>query len=166
MSDELWYVVHVRSQMESMAQDSLLRCGYSVIRPLVSQFGRVSSMFPGYLFVADDEDLGLSLVNRAWGVIRLLGGSSPQPVHPAIMLAILARLDDYGVMPLNVFGSLLERIFPGDEVLIASGVAEGLSGICQWVTDRRVAVMLYDTPSVVVQTALSNAVHFTEIPDD
>lgn len=136
------YVAQVRVGAEAAAQSHLERSGFSVLRPLVSVRHRVFSMFPGYLFVADGGLLDIAVVRRSWGVVALLGGARPRSVRPEVIAAIVARLDENGVMPLNCVGGLLADVLPGDPVRVVYGVMEGLVGVASYVGPESVVILL------------------------
>lgn len=133
MNDLAWYVLQSNVRKESFVRDRVKELGREVFLPLLTERRRgrrratTGPFFPGYLFARLSEAEGdLAQVRWLHGVRRVLGdGSSPRPVHEAIVDTIRMRADRSGQV------RLAGRLRRGDRVRILDGPFAGLIGVLE-----------------------------------
>ena len=133
-----WYLVRTKPNAEASALRNLVRQGYEVYFPRLSQSlphrgrwrDRIVPLFPGYLFLGLDEGRqALAPVRSTTGVACAVRfGSSYAIVPDAVILDLLSRADpETGLHRL----SPPEQLMPGTHVRILAGPFDGLEGVFQ-----------------------------------
>ncbi len=129
-----WYAVQTKPHKEFMVRDTLARLdGVDAylpvlrVKPVNPRARKIRPFFPGYLFVCTDlEQVGLSSLQWAPGVIRLLGTEGePLPIRDHVVEGIRDRLAE--VQDQVARGGGLFRT--GDRVRITKGLFEGYEGM-------------------------------------
>lgn len=153
LSDTRWYCVAIFSNLERTAQASLNDLGLSTLFLKIAtrvpgssldslEPWRIRSLFPGYGFVAFDQDLDpwqkISDVN---GVYRLFrhAPEKPTPLPSKDIEALRDQADQFGV------------IYPRPKKLISKGARckpmvapyENLTGICEWTDGERIRLLTH-----------------------
>lgn len=142
-----WFLAQTKPNSHRVAERNLGRQGFKTFLPLQEETKRVRGnfstqmrpLFPGYLFVAFDVEIGgWRAVNSTYGITRLVNfGKQPTPVPLDLVSTLMLRCDREGkLMP----PKLLE---PGDEVMVTKGpFAEFIAKIESIAPDRRVWVLM------------------------
>ena len=143
------YVVQCQPQREPLAVQELRNQGFTTFFPVIQgapkvrrgvyEAGRLSPLFPKYLFVPLDleaEDRW-SAINGTRGVVRLMSmNGKPSPMPIAAMTRLLAAgetlVHDTAILPFNI----------NDSVEFLSGAFAGQKGIVQLCTRDRVTLLL------------------------
>jgi transcription antitermination factor NusG len=131
MSPLPWYVIHLRSNFERIASQTLEARGFTTFRPLYRTrriwSDRVKEveepLFTGYTFCRLDPEFKLPVLTTP-GVISIVGfGEGPTPIADAEILALQRMLNSgLGVSP----WPFLQE---GQRVLLQHGPLAGLEGI-------------------------------------
>jgi len=131
-----WYLIHTKASAEEVARLNLLRQGYEVYLPRVSQpvrrrgswTERVAPLFPRYLFARVCEGLqSLSPVRSSVGVTGIVRFGSQYSVVPdAVVEDLRARADPVSGLLRLMLRTPLVRGVP---VRITRGAFEGLEGV-------------------------------------
>lgn len=123
--DVTWFLAQLKPNCARIAERNLRRQGFATFLPMEDATGQRQGrfvaaprpLFPGYIFVAFDADLGhWRAVNSTSGIVRLVGfGRGPATV-PADLVAQLR-------MRCNAAGMLLppKPPQPGDQVRMLKG---------------------------------------------
>jgi transcriptional antiterminator RfaH len=138
-SRQRWSVVQTKPREEEIAVTHLRRQSFEVFLPLLKerkgQEARIVPMFPGYVFVA---------ISRYWqpiastrGVKRLITSAADRPA--LLPPGWVESLQDKGT--LDLFADALS-FHKGDTVEFIAGPFEGHVGKCNWVSERRVGLLL------------------------
>src|SRR2546423_2794151 len=136
-----WYAVHAQPNREFRAKQQLTNQGFEIFLPqrlkTVRHARRLTNLpaafFPRYLFIQLDLlQHRWRSINGTFGVSSLvMRGDMPHPVPPGVVEAMIAAVDDTGML------CLTERLTVGDRIRLAAGpVAEKL-GILDRLGDFR-----------------------------
>ena len=141
-----WYLTFCKPNQEHIAQQNLLRQGFDVYLPQVTQkqvlkeqvIIKAKAMFPRYLFVkARDEQVSLAAIRSTIGAIGLVRfGIEPAVVNPSLiehLKGVESALSQDG--PAEIFKA-------GDCVEITDGPFKGLSAKVLKSVDERVKVLM------------------------
>ncbi|QPZ91152.1 transcription termination/antitermination protein NusG [Thioclava electrotropha] len=120
-----WHVAQFKPNSAAIARRNLERQRFDIFLPMVETTRRQSGkfvtrsapLFPGYLFVREQEKSArLGAVNGTQGITRLVAlAGRPTPVSDAMIEALRARCDTQDqLQPLPEYA-------PGDEVTLATG---------------------------------------------
>lgn len=128
-----WYVVWSEARAEKKVAERLAAKGFQVWLPTVTERHRWSDrwktvtvpLFPGYLF-ASTYDAGYVPLLRTPGVLTLVKDGLAPCVLTSAYIADLQRLVEDPA--LAVEAAPLERLAPGDEVLVREGPLAGYRG--------------------------------------
>ncbi len=127
-----WYVVHAKPRKEEFAQFNLKLKGVEVFLPqlLLPQSSqkrqRVTSLFPGYLFVRIRFSEAYHYVIWTPGVIRLLSfNGSPASIGDDIVTFLMQQATPEGIITAH------SNLRTGQAVQLNGGPLDGLSGIIQ-----------------------------------
>jgi len=127
-----WYVVHAKPRKEEFAQFNLKLKGVEVFLPqlLLPQSSqkrqRVTSLFPGYLFVRIRFFEAYHYVIWTPGVIRLLSfNGSPSSIGDDIVSFLMQQATPEGIITAH------SNLRTGQMVQVDGGPFDGLSGIIQ-----------------------------------
>lgn len=143
-----WYLVQVRPNSFRIAERNLLRQDIDIFSPhhietrrWGGRFRQVPApLYPGYLFVTFDPDIGpWKKINSTYGVTRLVtfGSGYPKPLPRGLVEGLRLRCDpDGGLLP-------IEELAPGDRVQLLSGpFAEMICEVERQTPDERVVVLM------------------------
>lgn len=142
-----WFLAQLKPNAYQIAERHLARQGFCSFLPLeektLRRRGRFSTplkpLFPGYIFVKFNADLGgWRAINSTQGITRLVGfGAGPTPVPEGLVSTLMARCDARGkVQP-------APALPPGSKVRVATvPFAEFVATVDQVAPDRRVWVLL------------------------
>jgi transcription elongation factor/antiterminator RfaH len=142
-----WYAVHAQPNREFRAKQQLSNQGFEIFLPqrlkTVRHARRLTNVpaafFPRYLFIALDLlQHRWRSVNGTFGVSSLvMRGDMPHPVPRGVVEAMIAAVDDTGML------CLTERLAVGDRVRLAAGPFAEKLGILDRLDDSgRVRVLL------------------------
>jgi transcriptional antiterminator RfaH len=132
-----WWVVQTESQREHVVRVLLMRARYETYIPRTKHRGRISPLFPSYLFVRVAEQW--YPVRWTDHVVRLLmSGDRPAQLPEAVMTRIRKReIGGFIKLPAP------PRLRKGQPVRVIRGSFEGLLAIHQGMSSReRVWVLL------------------------
>lgn len=143
-----WFVAYTRPQLEAIAVQNLESQGFGVYLPRYKRMKRVDGgikvvfepMFPRYVFFQPSRhDQSIAPVRSTRGVSHLIRfGQQVASVRPRVLEAIrqfeVARdaMDEGELMALR----------PGSRVRFSDPGFQGLEGLVQSVSSRRIAVLL------------------------
>lgn len=139
-----WCVAQVKPQRESWALENLERQGFRGFMPLLREhrgkhiFTKV--MFPNYLFVEVPvgEESDWKTINYTRGVTRVLASSMERPSY--IPTGFVENLIALGGI-IDQFETCIS-FNRGDQLVFLQGPFMGQAGICQWSSEKRVALLL------------------------
>lgn len=126
IAPETWRLAQLRPNCLAIAERNLTRQGFRIFCPTEEitrrrggRFVTVTApLFPGYLFVCEDEGAApLRAINSTYGVSRLVTFSEqfPAEVPKAIIAGLMSRCDESGML------KPVESLTPGEDVRIVSG---------------------------------------------
>ena len=142
-----WFLAQTKPNSHRIAERNLGRQGFRTFLPLQEETRRARGrfttrmrpLFPGYVFVAFDVEVGgWRAVNSTYGITRLVSlGKEPTPVPPDLVSQLMLRCDREGKL------TPLKLLKPGDEVTVTKGpFAEVIAKIERIAPDRRVWVLM------------------------
>ena len=128
-----WYVLHSKPRKEEFLWEQLLAHGLDAFCPRIRvqtvnpRARKIKPYFPGYLFVhLDLERLNPSMLRWMPGATGLVSfGGEPAHVPDSLMHAIQKRVEEINAAG----GEQLERLQPGEPVVIQSGPFAGYEAI-------------------------------------
>lgn len=167
-----WYVVQSKQKQELSSAQQLENQGFSVFVPqhVVKKLSRGNPvqvaypLFPSYLFVEFDitKDRWRCICSTK-GVQQLVTATdeSVTPLPRGFVEDMMMETDGNGYILLKKADEVLAEYSPGDELSVASGIFEGLSGTCERVKKDKVVVLLtllsgktrVELPTVLVSRA-------------
>lgn len=143
-----WYLAYTKPRQEDVAQLNLQQQGFDVYLPLYKKFKRTPQgpvsvfepMFPRYLMFRPLRDgLGLSTVRSTRGVTSLVRfGFEPAVMQDELVQAIRRFEQEREQATLQELSNL--RV--GQAVRLRHTALNGLEGLVQTVSSKRVAVLL------------------------
>lgn len=145
--DAQWFLAQLKPNSANVAERNLARQGFETFLPLEEETCQKNGwfatalrpLFPGYIFVSLDANLGLwRSVNSTHGVTRLVSfGAAPAPVPFGLLAALRARCDEAGkLLPPETFN-------PGDKVVLNTGpFAQFVAEVESLAPDQRVWVLI------------------------
>ncbi len=156
-----WHCARTYPKSESTAQFNLRAFGFDVALPMVwreqsreqtsrtpawRKGGRLTPMFPSYIFVAFDvADHRWPLVFRAVGIQKLFCSRAsddadwtPSPLPEGIVEEFQARSGE----ALDEPRAALVPVPVGSAVRVVEGPLAGLAGICSWSSATRVRLLM------------------------
>jgi len=143
-----WYLAYTKPRQEQVAQVNLEQQGFEVYLPLYKKFRRTEQgtvsvfepMFPRYLmFRPKREGLGLSTVRSTRGVTSLVRfGFEPAFMQDELVQAIRRLEQQREQATLQDMSDLRT----GQRVRLKHTALDGLEGLVQSVSSKRVAVLL------------------------
>lgn len=143
-----WYLAYTKPRQEEVAQFNLQQQGFEVYLPLYKKFRRTAEgpvsvfepMFPRYLmFRPRRPGLGLSTVRSTRGVSTLVRfGFEPAVMDDALVQSIRRLEQEREQATLQE----LSNLRPGQAVRLRHTALQGLEGLVQTVSSKRVAVLL------------------------
>ena len=155
-----WYLVYTKPRQEVLAQDNLLRQGYSVYLPKVRQFRRrrgqqeavVEPLFPRYLFIYLDMQYdNWGPIRSTFGVASLVRfGSEPAQVPTQLVDHLRAQEGQDG---LHAWAE--SKIALGGRVRVVDGPLKGYEGILLAKSGQERVVLLLEMLGMEVRTHLS-----------
>jgi transcriptional antiterminator RfaH len=146
-SSHRWCVVQTKPREEEIAVAHLRRQCFDVFLPLLKepvvknhrgQEAKIVPMFPGYLFVAIHPATTSWLpIASTRGVKRMITSG---PERPALLpTGWVEELQRRGTLDLFIDALSFSR---GDTVEFIAGPFEGHIGKCNWISERRVGLLL------------------------
>lgn len=151
-----WHVIATEYQDERLAQQSVSDLGFATCLPLIRRRTEATSaraartitfpVFSGYLMAAWSPAAEWQRIRRARGVAGILtavGTEMPATVPDAFMAALAARMAPDGVVEDLSVPDLLPALPVMTQVLITRGPLAGQSGIVEWSSEERVALLLH-----------------------
>ena len=146
-TDITWFLAQTKPNSHHIAERNLRWQGFHTFLPLQEETRRsrgrfvtqLRPLFPGYLFVAFDVEVGgWRAVNSTHGITRLVGlGKEPKPVPPQLVSTLRLRCDREGRL------TPADALAPGDDVMVKKGpFAEFIAKIGSFASERRVWVLL------------------------
>jgi transcriptional antiterminator RfaH len=142
-----WFLAQFKPNSHLIAERNLVRQGFATFLPLQEDtlrrngkfLTRMRPLFPGYIFVAIDTELGSwRTVNSTYGITKLVSfGKDPAAVPLDLVAQLMRRCDDAGKL-------LPPRILkPGDAVIVTSGpLADFVTRIEEIAPDNRIWILL------------------------
>jgi transcription antitermination factor NusG len=128
-----WYVMRSKPNKEDFLRGQLEAHGLTVFHPRIRvqtvnpRARKVRSYFPGYLFVQMDNSAAtpslMHWIPGAAGVVSC--GGEPSSVPDGLLAAIRRRVDEINAAG----GELLEKLMPGETIVIQAGPFEGYDAI-------------------------------------
>lgn len=144
-----WYVVAASPGHDAAAEFALSAGGWRVYRPLCCTRSaghppRITSLFPGYLFVFIDTSQGFhGRICRTQFVRTLLGTRErPSPVPAGVIEHLQARTSDRRVVDDPLCPGVWQNIPPGAAVEVVDGPLASLRGIVALSGKGRCRVLL------------------------
>src|SRR3954469_1837713 len=142
-----WYAVHAQPNREFRAEQQLRNKGFEIflpdglktVRPARRLTNLPAAFFPRYLFIQLDlAQHRWRSINGTFGVSSLvMRGDMPHPVPRGVVEAMIAAVDDTGML------CLAEKLTVGDRVRLAAGPFAEKLGILDRLDDSgRVRVLL------------------------
>lgn len=144
-----WLVVTCKPRQETIAQENLLRQGFTVYLPRIQVkkrnkdkwIDKVEALFPRYLFIQLDTDLkSIAPVRSTRGVVGVVRfGEQPAVIADELIAAIRQRENPQS----NLHQETKALFAPGERVSFAGANFAGLEGI--FLADdgeKRVIIML------------------------
>lgn len=136
-----WIVARTKPQQEAYAQRNVLRQGHQteLFKCVDTDTGRVSILFPGYLFVLP-RDQTWSWLRSTYGVLDVILGTAGVPVMmpDRELERIRADRNEVGLVPVEG----RKRPRPGQRVEITGGLFWGRQAWYQSAVSDRVSLLL------------------------
>lgn len=138
-----WCVAIVKSREIGLATENLYKQGFEAYNPLIKKFSKkfgsvLVPLFPGYLFVKIRDDGQWRAICSTVGVYKLILASPEAPaVLPKNWVETLMSHGDYVSSVEEVFGFKV-----GDKVKFSKGIMEGKDGVCTFIAQDRIAILL------------------------
>ena len=150
-----WWVVQCEANFEHVARLLLMRLGFTTYAPRIRIRGRITWLFPTYLFVgAREQFYPILWTNR---VVRLLmAGDQPATVKGEIVTHIRKReVGGFVKLPLPN-----RRLKPGQKVRVTNGAFQGQIGLYEGMSghDRERVLLELLGQSVPVELPSSSIV--------
>jgi len=143
-----WYLAYTKPRQEETAQINLTQQGFETYLPLFKKFKKTEQgpvsvfepMFPRYLFFRPGKSgLGLSTVRSTRGVNNLVRfGFEPAMIDDSL----LHRIRQLEELRTQATWEQLSPIRAGQAVRIRHAALDGVEGLVQSVSSKRVAVLL------------------------
>lgn len=160
---ERWFVAQTLHHREKLAARHLGAQGFRSFLPRFRKTVRharqirevVAPVFPGYIFlILDPERDRWRSINGTFGVARLLSGHGPVPVPRGTVEAMIAAMDQSGLVRLG------GELAPGQAVRVVAGPFAGGLGVLERLDGKgRVRVLLQilggEAPFTMDRAALS-----------
>lgn len=144
-----WYVAHTKPRQERVAQEHLLRQGYSVYLPLLKTFksirnrqdARFEPLFPRYIFFQPaDAQQSIAPVRSTHGITAIVRFGQV----PAILLPeTLKNIQAFEARQNAASFEEISAIKPGQTVVVTDGPFAGLEGLVSMVSEQRVVVLMH-----------------------
>lgn len=143
-----WYLVYTKPRQEETAQLNLAQQGFETYLPLYKKFKKTEQgpvsvfepMFPRYLFFKPSQSgLGLSTIRSTRGVNHLVRFGFEPAVIDDTLLQRIRRLEQDRA---QATWEQLSPIRSGQRVRIRHPALDGVDGLVQSVSSKRVAVLL------------------------
>lgn len=134
-----WYVALTKPRQEFTASLGLKQRGYETYLPVARQDGRLSPLFPSYLFVHLDTQRGdWSEIHSTRGVRKLIRfGSLPTPIQENKLALVREMEDGEGIIDLD------QELKPGDRVEIKEGIFQLYEAIVSESSGDHVKIILW-----------------------
>jgi transcriptional antiterminator RfaH len=155
-----WYVVYTQHRTETRAVEQLRRQGFETYFPLCSKIRRHArredvvrtALFPRYLFVAFDVEIGRwRAVNGTIGVSHLIcHGEQPMALPDDVVPCLRANETGDGLVSL----ASLALFEPGARLRVLDGAFGGKTGIYDGMTGVDRVVLLFDLIGRQVRVAV------------
>lgn len=136
----IWYLIRTKPRQEFIAALNLESQGFEVYLPQYTLKGKVSALFPGYIFIHMNERLNYSKVSYTRGVQNFVkfGGWFASVPHGVIQLMKEKELAT------AVQSSELLKIHKGDSVEVLDGPLKGFNAIFEGYSDEGRVKVLFD----------------------
>ena len=142
-----WFLVYCQPNRETLAAAELANQGFSTFLPRLRRTVRharrfrekLSPLFPRYLFVRLTAAAPWRSINGTRGVVRIVQyGALPEPVPVGIVEALMAQVDEEGLL------ASVDSLSTGQRVEVTSGPLAGLKGdLAVLDPDGRVELLLH-----------------------